>query len=335
MRAQLLNRLGRWETILAACVVTLIIVSAVTTPGFLSALNIQTSISNMSDTALMTLPLALLIITREIDISVASIAGLSSSCAGLALSHHSSPAAAIAVALLAGLACGAFNGFCVTVLRLQSLVVTLGTLALFRGLCYVLLGSNVITAIPAALVNFTSASLLGTVLPLDILPFLVLAPLFAIALHRMPTGRRIYAIGGNPATAQYSGLRRGRIKFGLFAVSGLMSAIAGLINMGLTSQASPDALLGNELVVLTIVFLGGISFLGGKGRISGVVLALVLVISLTSVLQLRNVSSYAQGTAIGVLLIFSLLLSNMAREVSARVSNRRKRHRKQEALPTS
>lgn len=335
MRAQLLNRLGRWETILAACVVALIIISAVTTSGFLSAFNIQTSVSNMSDTALMTLPLALLIITREIDISVASIAGLSSSCAGLVLSHHGSPAEAITVALLAGLACGAFNGFCVTVLRLQSLVVTLGTLALFRGLCYVLLGSNVVANVPAALVSFTSASLLGIALPLDILPFLILAPLFAIALHRMPTGRRIYAIGGNPATAQYSGVRLGRIKFGLFVVSGLMSAIAGLINMGLTSQASPDALLGNELVVLTVVFLGGISFLGGKGRISGVVLALVLVISLTSVLQLRNVSSYAQGTAIGILLIFSLLLSNIAREISAKVSNRRKRHRKQTALQTS
>jgi rhamnose transport system permease protein len=327
MRARLLSLLGRWEAILAACVVMLVIISALTTPGFLGALNVQTSISNMSDTALMTLPVALLIIVREIDISVASIAGLSSSCAGLALSHNSSPAIAIAVALLAGLACGVFNGLCVAVLGLPSLVVTLGTLALFRGLCYVLLGSNVITAIPAALVNFSNASLLGTVLPLDILPFLAFAPVFAIALHRMPAGRRIYAIGGNPATAQYSGIRRGRIKFGLFVVSGMMSAIAGLINMGLNSQASPDALLGNELTVLTIVFLGGVSFLGGKGRMSGVVMALVLLISLTSMLQLRNVSSYAQGTAIGILLIVSLLISNMAREVSAKVSKRQGRHR--------
>jgi rhamnose transport system permease protein len=325
MLAKLRDRLGRWESILGTCVIALVIVSTMTTPGFLSGFNVQTSISNMSDTALMTLPLVLLIIAREIDISVASIAGLSSTCAGMVLNHNGSLAVSVGVALLVGLACGAFNGFCVTVLRLPSLVVTLGSLALFRGLCYILLGSNVVTAIPASLINFCNDSLFGTDLPLDILPYIVLAPVFAIVLHRMALGRRIYAIGGNPATAQYSGVRLDRIKFGMFAVSGLLCAIAGIINMGITSQASPDALLGNELYALTIVFLGGVSFLGGKGRISGVVLSLTLLISLTSVLQLHNVSSYAQGTAIGILLIFSLLLSNIAGDISAKLGDRRKR----------
>jgi rhamnose transport system permease protein len=273
----------------------------------------------------MILPLALLIIAREIDISVASIAGLSGVCAGIALRDGHSIAIAIALAVTVGLCCGAFNGFCVTVLGMPSLVVTLGTLALFRGLCYVLLGGTPVTDIPTSLIEFGNNNLSGTYLPLDILPFVVLAPLFALTLHRLPTGRRIYAIGGNPATARYSGAHQDRIKFGLFLGSGLVCAIAGVINIGRTSQASPDGMLGYELDAITIVFLGGVSFLGGKGRMSGVIWSLVLLIALRSVLQLHNVSPYAQGTAVGVLLIFSLLLSNLAQAVADKLGARRRR----------
>jgi rhamnose transport system permease protein len=325
MRAAVLGWLGRWETVLAACVIALLIVAYATTPGFADGFNIANSISLMSEKSLMILPLALLIITREIDISVASIGGLSAVCAGIMLRDGHSAGIAVGVAIVVGLCCGAFNGFCVTVLGLPSLVVTLGTLALFRGLCYVLLGGTPVTVIPTSLIDFGNNNISGTYVPLDIVPFVVLAPLVAITLHRMPTGRRIYAIGGNPDTARYSGVHRSKIKFGLFVVSGLACSIAGVISIGRTSQASPDGLLGYELDAITIVFLGGVSFLGGRGRMSGVVWSLVLLTALRSALQLHNVSAYAQGTAVGVLLIFSLLLSNLARVVADKLGTRRRR----------
>jgi len=324
MPSRIFHRIGQWEVVLAGCVIVLIVVASISVNGFLTPLNIRASISVLSDTALMILPLTMIIIVREIDISVASMAALTSACAGMLMQNGTPAPVGIIVALIVGLACGAFNGFCVTILGLPSLVVTLGTLSLFRGLCYVLLGSNVVTAIPAGFVTFSNDALLGGFVPLDILPFVVIAIICAVVLHKMPVGRRIFAIGGNPDTALYSGVSRRRILMVLYMFSGFMAAIAGLINMGLTSQASPDAMLGRELVCLTIVFLGGVDFLGGKGRYSGVVLSLLLVITLTSTLQLLNVSSYAQGTATGLLLIFSLLLSNIVKAISNNIQERRK-----------
>ncbi|GAB2469063.1 ABC transporter permease [Jatrophihabitans fulvus] len=322
MRRNLLAFAGRWETVLAIGTIVVLIVAQATTPGFADGFNIANAVSTMSEKALMVLPLALLIVAREIDISVASIAGLSAVSAGMMLRDGQSTTVAVLVALAVGIACGAFNGFCVAVLGMPSLVVTLGTLALFRGLCYVLLGGQPVTTVPASLISFSNDNVAGTYIPLDILPFIVLAPVFGIVLHRLPTGRRIFAIGGNPATARYSAVGVTRIRFGLFVVSGAVCAVAGVINIGRTSQASPDALTGYELDAITVVFLGGVSFLGGKGRISGVVWALVLLTGLRSALQLNNVSAYAQGTAVGLLLVLSLLIANIARRVAQRTGRR-------------
>jgi rhamnose transport system permease protein len=315
--------LVRWDTLLGVLVIVVLIWAAVTTPGFTASSNIADSISLMSEKALMVLPLVLLIIAREIDISVASMAGLSACVAGMALRAGLPLAVAVLAALLVGLVCGAFNGFCVTVLGMPSLVVTLGTLALYRGLCYVLLHGNPISTIPTPLLNLGSQNLPGLPIPQDIIPFLVLAPIFALTLHLLPTGRRIYAIGGEPETARYAGVRSNKIRFGLFLVSGLVCSIAGIINIGRTSAASPDGLLGYELDAITVVFLGGVAVLGGKGRMTGVLWALTLLIALRSALQLHNVAAYAQGTAVGLLLIFSLLISNIARRLAAALRTRR------------
>jgi rhamnose transport system permease protein len=333
MRARVFGWLGRWETVLAACTLLVLGFASATTPELLSGFNVASSISLMAEKSLMILPLTLLIIAREIDISVASTGALSAACAGVVLRDGHPVVLAVVVAVLVGIACGATNGFFVTVLGMPSLVVTLGTLALYRGLCYVVLGSTPVSTIPSSLIAFGNDNLPRSYVPLDIVPFLVLAPLFALTLHRLPTGRRILAIGGNPEAARYAGVQQQRIRFGLFVASGLVCSIAGLVNIGRSNQASPDAMVGYELDALTVVFLGGVSFLGGKGRISGVVWSLVLIITLRSALQLHNVSAYEQGTAIGVLLIASLLLSNLAHGVSRAVEVRKARRRGPPATP--
>jgi rhamnose transport system permease protein len=325
MSRRAIRYLGSWEALLAVLALAGIVVASATTPGFASGANLAASLALMSEKSLLVLPLVMLVIAREIDISVASTAALSSTVAGLALRDNQSIILAVVLAVTTGLCCGALNGALVAGLGLPSLVVTLGTLALFRGLCYVLLGSTPVTEIPTPIADLGNNNIPNTYLPLAIIPFIILAPVVGLVLHRTVTGRWIYAIGGNPSTALYSGVRNHRVVFGLFLFAGVVSAIAGIISMGRTSQASPDSLFGYELDAITVVFLGGVSVLGGRGRMSGVIWALVLLIVLRSALQLHNVSAFAQGTAVGIVLIGSLLLTNLARDASARMRARRTR----------
>ena len=323
MITTLRHRLSSWEGILAVLTIGLLVVAATGNESFWTAFNIQTSVSTMAEKALMVLPLALLIIVREIDISVASMAGLSAVTAGLVLDQGGSIPVAIGIALLTGAICGAINGFFVAFLGLPSLVVTLGTLALYRGLCYVLLGGTPISNIPPELISFGNEAIPGTFIPWTIVPFLLLAPFFAIALQRMAIGRRIYALGANPETARYSGVNGVKIKFLLFVITGVICSIAGIINIGKNSSATPDAAFGFELDAITVVFLGGVSSLGGRGRMTGVYWALLLIMTLRSILQLQGAGGYTQNTAVGLLLIGSLLLTNIVTQASRTMALRR------------
>jgi rhamnose transport system permease protein len=219
------------------------------------------------------------------------------------------------VTLLAGGACGAFNGLMVTWLKLPSLIVTLATMAMFRGIAYILLGVNSINDFPDAFLDFGINNVPGTLLPWTIVPFLVLAPLFLIALQKMPVGRRIYAIGGSPDAARYSGVQLAKTIFGLFVTSGVICAIAGMVYTARLANARADNAVGIELDVITIALLGGVSVFGGKGRLTGVFWAMLLVATLRNVLGLLQVGGDAQGTVIGLLLIVSLTASNAAQHL--------------------
>lgn len=319
------SRITSWEWLLGAFAIVLFILASITTPGFTDAYNLESSISRMAAKALLVLPLVFLIIAREIDISVASIAGLSGITYGLAVQAGLPNLAALPIAIATGLVCGAINGFFVAVLRLPSLVVTLGSLALFRGLCYVLVGGTPISPLPPELIEFANGSVGDTFIPLTIVPFLILAPIAALVLHKTVLGRRVYAIGGNPETARYAGVKSKKIIFQLFVSSGAIAAIAGIIQIGITSSAAPDSAIGFELDAITVVFLGGVSFLGGKGKFSGVMWALVVVVIVRSMLQLQNFGAYGQAAVIGLILIFSLLLANLAQRLSLSRATRKAR----------
>ncbi|HAM28236.1 MAG TPA: ABC transporter permease [Microbacteriaceae bacterium] len=313
-----------WEGILAGLTIVLLVIGFVTTPSFSTAYNFQSSVANLSEKALMALPLALLILVRQIDISIASIAALSGITMSLALQAGFPLLVALVITVVVGAACGAINGFFVTIVGMPALLVTLGTLSLYRGLCYVLVGGQPVLA-PDSIVAFGNNTIPGTSIPLVIIPFLVLAPIFAIVLHKTAIGRRLHAIGGNPDTARYSGVNNARITFLLFVLSGVVSALAGVIATGRSSSASPASLFGAELDCVTVVFLGGFSFLGGSGRMAGIFWAIALVIGLRSILLLNGASGDGQATAVGILLIGSLLAANLARRASMRFRDRRTR----------
>lgn len=305
-----LRKLDFWDMLLATSCLAVLVYAAFFVPHFLSAFNLSQLAASASEKALLILPMTLLIITREIDLSVASMLALTSVVFGLLVQADVPTLVAIPVTLLAGGLFGAFNGYLVARFGLQSLVVTLGTMALYRGVGYILLGSGSINILPPAIVDFGIDNLPGTQIPLTILPFLVLAPIFAVMLQHMPVGKRIYAVGGNPEVAKYSGINTPAMVFRLFVTSGVVAAIAGIVYTARLSNARANNALGMELDVITIVLLGGISVFGGRGRLTGVLLALVLIAVIRNVLALNQIGGDAQGMIIGLLLIGSLLIGN-------------------------
>lgn len=326
----LLRRLATWENCLGLLTVLFILAAAAAVPRFATAFNISQAIAGISEKALIVLPMALLMITREIDLSVASILALSSVVLGVLLQHGWSLPLSIPVVLLAGGACGALNGLLVTRLGLSSLLVTLGTMGFYRGLGYVLLGADSVNELPDSLTNFGINTVLSAALPQTIVPFLLLAPVFALVLAATTTGRRIYAIGGSPEVARYSGIDIGRLKLGLFTLSGLTCALAGIVFTARLSNARANNAQGFELEIITMALLGGINVFGGRGRLSGVIWAALLIATLRDVLGLEGVGGDAQGISIGLLLILSLLLNGL---VETRLASARARRRVPDPVP--
>jgi rhamnose transport system permease protein len=222
--------------------------------------------------------------------------------------------AGIPIVLMVGVAGGLFNGVIVTRLGLPSLVVTLATYALFRGLAHVVLGSTVVSNFPTGFTDFGFGYVPGTFVPWTLLVFLLLAIVAVALVHGTWIGRQVFAVGKNKDASRYSGVRVGALKTGLFAVSGLVAAFAGIILTSRTSTASPDNGLNMTLAVVTIAVLGGVDINGGKGTVPGVILAVFILGTLKSALTQAGVSTDYQNVAIGLLLIVSVIAPQLARQ---------------------
>jgi rhamnose transport system permease protein len=312
-----------WEALLVVLLLISIALGSVFSPYFLSGFNFYAITSNIMEIAIMALPMTLIIIVGEIDLSVASVLGLSSVVLGFLWERSNSMPLAIVVALLVGIVAGSLNGFLVTKLALPSLVITIGTLALFRGLAYVVLGDQAVSNFPPAFTNFGFSPIPGTELPWSGLIFAILAVIFAVVLHFSRLGRQLYAMGNNKEAARFSGINVSRVKLMLFILSGLLAALAGVIFTARFSSARPDNALGFELEVVTVVLLGGVDIFGGRGTLLGVVLAIFIVAILQNILGLENISGDIQSLAIGLLLILSVLGPNLARRIQVVITRRR------------
>src|SRR5437764_2242718 len=193
-----------WDALLVLLLVICIVIGSTLSPYFLSGFNFYAITSNIMEIAIMALPMTLIIIAGEIDLSVASVLGLSSVVLGLLWQSGHPMWLAIAVALLVGLVAGAVNGLLVTKLALPSLVVTVGTLALYRGLAYVVLGDQAVSSFPAAFTSFGFGTIPGTLIPWSFVVFVILALIFMLVLHRSWIGRQIYAVGNNKEAARFA-----------------------------------------------------------------------------------------------------------------------------------
>jgi rhamnose transport system permease protein len=312
-----------WEALLILVFLVVVVLGSNLSPYFFTGYNFSALTSDAMERALMALPMTLIVIVGEIDLSVASMMGLSSVILGTLWASGHPLWQAIAVALLVGGIAGLFNGLCVTLLGLPSLVVTLGTLALYRGLAYVIMGDKAVSSFPDAFTNFGFGKFPGTLIPQPALIFVILTIIFVIVLHFSRWGRQLYAIGNNKEAARFAGIKINRIKLSLFVISSIIAALAGIIFTARFSSARPDNAQGFELDVVTIVLLGGVNILGGRGTLLGVLLAIFIVAMVRNTLGLIDISGDIQNFVIGLLLIFSVLLPNLVQRVQAFMARRR------------
>ena len=303
---------ARWELALLALLGGTIAYGAVVSPYFLHSTNLFFICLNVGEVAIMALPLTLIVITGEIDLSVASTLGLCGVLMAELFKHGWPIWPAMILAVVLGAILGAFNGFLVTRVGLPSLAVTIGTLTLYRGIAQGILPTDTIGGFPTGLASIGVVPIPHTHIPYSIAFFLALAVVTGIVLHATPLGRAIFAIGSGQEAAFFAGIRVKRIKFWLFVLSGTLSGFAGVLWTLRFASARYDAATGQELLVVTIVLLGGISIFGGRGTIAGVVTAVAVLGCLQTALTADLIPAQDQNIVVGTLLVASVIVPNGA-----------------------
>lgn len=306
----------RWESMLGLVLIFEVILFASLSPYFLNIWTLSDATFNFTERAVIALPLALLIIAGEIDISVAAIIALASVTMGLAAGQGVGTPGLVAVGLGTGLVAGAINGALVTIGRVPSIVATIGTMTLFRGVAYAVLGDRVLKDYPASFSVFGQGYAVGP-LSIELTLVIVLAIVFGVFLHQTRWGRTIYALGANPIAARWSGVPVDRYRFMLFAVTGLSSGLAAVLLTSRLGSTRPSIAQGWELEIISMVILGGVSVWGGKGTIPGVMLAAVVLGLVNFGLGLLNVPGIVMSIIVGSLLILVVAAPVLAGRWSA------------------
>jgi rhamnose transport system permease protein len=312
LQSPLTRALRSWETILIVVLIAVCITNSFLSPYFLNAWNLSDATFNFTEKALIAFAMAMLIIAGDIDLSVASIIALASTAMGLAMTMGAGMPAIVLTGIATGLICGAVNGFLVAGMGLPSIVVTIGTMSLFRGIAFIILGDQAFNGYPKDFAYF-GQGYVWWVISFELVLFALTALIFWALLHRTTFGRAVYAIGNNATAARFSGIRVDRVRFILFLLTGLMSGIAAVCLTSRLGSTRPSIATGWELEVVTMTVLGGVNILGGSGRITGVVLAALIMGMVTFGFGLLNVPGIVMSIFLGFLLIGTIAIPRLIR----------------------
>jgi rhamnose transport system permease protein len=319
----LLRVFTRWEGFLLLVLAVTLVLGSQSSRYFMTASNLSIALASMAPVALMALPMTLIIMTGEIDISVGSMIGLCATVLAASIEHGFGIGWAMLAALAVGTLAGLLNGVFVVAFGLPSLVVTIGTLALYRGIAQIILKERGVNNFPEWYQNLGFATIGQTPIPWSIVPFAVLFVGFATFLHATYWGRAIFAIGNNREAAHYSGIKVGRTKLAVFTVSGMMAALAAVVLTAYLASARSDTAVGLELPVITAVVLGGVNIFGGSGTLGGVFVALLVLAFVQNALGLAGMTPEQQEIVTGAVLIATLVVfaggASLRRAVSERM----------------
>ncbi|GAA3014360.1 ABC transporter permease [Streptomyces drozdowiczii] len=326
VKNSLASRLGgsvRWDTAVGALLIVLLLCSFSFVDNFGNALNVSFLIGNTLPIALIALPMTMLVVSGEVDLSVGSTVGLSSAVMGALWNNGMAIETIIPLCLLLGVVCGLVNGLLVTRLGLPSLAVTIGTMAAYRGIAQIVLGSDSVTDFPSQYLDFGAGRFGDTFIPYAALPLVILIAIAVVVLHASRVGRSLFAIGAGEEAARFSGVRVKRLKLSMFVTTGVLSALTGVFWTLHYASARYDNATGLELSVIAAVLLGGIDFDGGKGTLGGAIAGVFLLGTLQNVMSLLNVSAQSQILVTGVLLVISVLAPRLGRQAAAARARRR------------
>jgi rhamnose transport system permease protein len=304
--------LARWEVFLLLVLIGTMICGAHVSRYFLTSSNISIALAGMAPTAVVALPMTLIIVTGEIDISVGSIVGLCSSVMAVSMEHGLPVQLAMLSGIVVGMLAGLVNGLIVVYAVLPSLVVTIGTLALFRGIAQIVLNERGVSGFPEWYQNIGFGMIGSTPIPWSSLIFILLFVGFAVFLQATHWGRGLYAIGNNLTAARFSGINVKRSILGVFIASGIMSSFAAIILTAYLASARSDTAVGLELPVITAVVLGGVNIFGGAGTMPGVLIALLVLAFVQNALGLAGVTPEEQKIVTGSVLIVTLIVFGAA-----------------------
>jgi rhamnose transport system permease protein len=298
-----------WNLLLGSVLLATVIFNITQSSGYLTVDNFVNMFQLHIEKVIVVITMAFVIIAGEIDLSVASVMAWSAAVLA-ALHEHGMPfSLAIVLALAAAALVGLIHGFLIARVGLPSLVVTLAGLIGWRGAARVLVEDRSIGDFPNWFDRLGQQDIVGP-LPLAIIAFVLLFAIGWVVLDRTATGRVLYVIGDNADVARYSAVHVVRVRFGLFLASSLAAGLAGILFAARLGTVRGDLATGFELEIITIVLLGGVSIFGGSGRMSGVALAVLIVLNLRNGFGLANVGGNTQTGVIGAILIGSVLARN-------------------------
>jgi rhamnose transport system permease protein len=318
----ILERLRGWEGLLLAILIVVVLFNTFSTPHYLQVQNQINLFQLHIEKIIVALIMTFIIINAEIDLTVGSVMGL----AGCVMAYLFERGLPFGVCLLAGLLtgvlAGAINGFMVSYAGLTSLIVTLAGLIGYRGLARVLLENRSIGNFPDWFDRLGQQPLIGPI-PLALIVFFVLLIIALIILQWSGAGRYVFVIGNSSEVARYSGVNVRRVKMTLFVVSGFVAALSGLLLAARLGSMRGDTATGTELEVITMVVLGGVSIFGGTGSMFGVLLSMLIILNLRNGMGLLDITGEIQTGVIGILLILSVLVPNLAGKVRDVLHRRR------------
>jgi rhamnose transport system permease protein len=300
--------LTRWEFFLLFVLVVIIITGSGVSQYFLTASNASIALAGMMPVAIVALSMTLVIVTGEIDISVGSMIGLCAATMAVCVEQGLPIELAMIAGIAIGTVAGLINGALVVYGALPSLVVTIGTLALYRGIAQIILKERGVSGFPDWYQEIGFGTIAGTPVPWSMAIFLVLLAGFAVFLHATHWGRSLYAVGNNREAARFSGININRLMVGVFVASGIMSSLAAIVLTSYLASARSDTGIGMELLVITAVVLGGVNIFGGSGTLGGVFIALLVLAFVQNALGLAGVTPEEQQIVTGGVLVGTLIL---------------------------
>ncbi|MDQ0818644.1 ribose transport system permease protein [Bacillus pumilus] len=304
---------GRFDNIMQKLgpflgLIILIAIVSILNPAFLEPLNILNLLRQISINALIAFGMTFVILTGGIDLSVGAILALSSALTAGFIVSGMDPILAIIVGSIIGAILGMVNGLLITKGKMAPFIATLATMTIFRGLTLVYTDGNPITGLGSnyAFQLFGRGYFLG--IPVPAITMLLTFIVLWVLLHKTPFGRRTYAIGGNEKAALISGIKVPRVKIMIYSLAGFMSALAGAILTSRLNSAQPTAGTSYELDAIAAVVLGGTSLSGGRGRIVGTLIGVLIIGVLNNGMNLLGVSSFYQSVVKGIVILIAVLL---------------------------